>query len=789
MPDEARGRILSPRDETKLEEDLKKFEQSVRRRTEIIYNKKSAKGEEIVSGLVSQYRNKYKKIEGQKEDVYDSEGVKDFAVNSLKALDGLVLRNEQTKNILRQEKEVKTSHTKPGEIDLATLMAEMEDRMGIAPVRWDALHDEYGADFFRYRNFTLNDVIDEIRTRKEAVLHTQPENGKKFSPKGSYFKSYSYRQLLDEARRLVKDEEKAITKNLHHLIEHGVEMPPVKERDDLDKAMSRAETRAALSGVGAVKDIFDYVGKGLWSKSDPNKNRHLRAFYKQRNGLFSNLLSGLNPRGSKNGLAVKNAMELLNKNNAELENEGLIDPATFAEISNLIKEELERESKDNPGLTQEHAEKMKELNERINALNQKVVEAAKGETSDSDAMHKWRMLQVVLLVTPFFGISALGPVMSVFNGVLMNSGGIVKGITSLMSFEYTGPFGWILEQMHIPQLIEAFFGLPVVSAPFDLLNATLGSDMAQTFFGQILNPLAASPTAALLLAGGFSLFRAGTEIKHSQKYGKAFKEYSDQLKKDMVEMAEEAEKLGENWDPTKMVNGQFEALRNFRLRCNKNELAIDLANQQSDPVDFLKKLMGADLAAALEKNHVEILDEDGKISNKALIEFLQKIPENNFYEKAIIYDDLLKQEVNHGRSADELIALASAKASDPQGKKIVDAWTKKQENEFVIEKAQDMFSQTKSVQMRKKFSEVFDEFESAENEAEKSGAIAKMENLVKAEQVRFFKEDFRGAGNDSMLKRLLLTTPTDKPEHPRGLELRNHGRELAANQGHAVAVF
>jgi len=664
-----------------------------------------------------------------------------------KALDKIGLHSKQIQNIARQEKEVAKSQSNPGEIDLETLVPEMEGLMGVDPgARWQSLFEQYGPNF--YDDFSSRKKkLDEIKDNAVPVVHTRPLN--KNGLPVSFIPGYA--KLLHEARGEATQDLKDATRNLDNLLKTGYPLL-AKPKTIKDGAWSATKKvggglgEVALSAANGLRSLVNYAGRGIYSKSDPNYNKSLQRYYDHRNQIFSNLLWSLNPRQSESSAAMKRCQQILNNSRANLD--GLMDQDEFEKMLNILTQEMKNADK-------EHAAQIKQMTQRINDLNKQVVETARSETQDSDDMMKWRFLQAALMISPFMGLSILGPVTDIISQVLMNPAGLGHGIASLANF--FPPFEWL----QIDKVIEWLLcDIPGISHAVDLVNTVVCNEPIRLIFGGMIVPLALSPAAALAVGAVSGVVHGAKEAQHYEKYRDAFKNHKKALDAEMAKISKEAELMGKDWDPSAFVKKQFDVLREFKNKTSLVDFALGAARRSGDAVRFLKEIMGDDFeqkmlsheriekdAAGQDVIH-KVIDNNGKIKDAEFMNFISSIPNEEFFEKMLLCSALDSRRAAGFQTPLSLPQELQEMIKDPKAAGLIEKQKTKQNEIFLLDLATNLGVDCSSLYGEK-------------DPKKREELFGDLEKSLKDAQTQFFKENTNRVTNAKLAHRIL---PTSSPQ-------------------------
>ncbi len=283
------------------------------------------------------------------------------------------------------------------------------------------------------------------------------------------------------------------------------------------------EERQALTTYrpvkGAMSNIFEafatgashlvhYLGRGMWSKTDA---RRTEDFEKLRAEIFERIARQIynTQLGSENYASILKRVNDAAKTNS---NSDLLSYVAQETLAKLINDQIKVEQKANE--------------EKIEAFNKAMTKEFKNFTDDfqkiineDDAMWKYRLLHVFLLMSPFAAVTGVGflfDYMGLISDIInpiFGTDGLAKGIGRLASTETLGPLGWISEQMQIPEITEfALNNVPIVSQVVNCFDALVQSEVGQGLFGTLLPVVENSVLTPLLIAGVFSLSRLNNEL-------------------------------------------------------------------------------------------------------------------------------------------------------------------------------------------------------------------------------------------------------------------------------------
>ena len=523
-----------------------------------------------------------------------------FAANlMLEAVD------EKNRVFKHQEALVKAAD-EPGKVDLTRYLTEMHGKMGYGENRWDANHESYGPSKFKDK--------DILGGTAQPPFYNQP-----------HFKASSFFGYAGQLNRL---REASVAKlaggeeYLNKLLDHGevdynfhALSPEEKRKKIATRGKSATTTTFNTIGRGSLKladflgkpvrGVFNWAGKGVWSKSDPNKDSRYQDFLRHRAQQMQNIAM-MNFSSSKRAELLNKFKQLLESDSKDTQ--GLA--AGYKELVEMVEKAI-KEEKD------ERAKAKDTINQGINNVNEAAVDSAKDKTKAEDDMHKWRMLQAFLIITPFAGVSVLGPVVGVFGNIF--AGGLPSGIVGLMGS--LGPFSDVIEAVHLDDAVFWILNnCPIISDIIGGVDSIITSDLVNGVFGGVLAPVLLGPAAGVALAALVSLKRADVEIAHYNKYKDVFKGHEDAMKAEMEKFYKTAEDL-KTLDPDKLkkfyeqfVAKQMEVSQEINYKIKLVEMAKE---KYSATPEFFTKIMSDKFSNDLKAQ--KIIDGNGVLDEQMLM--------------------------------------------------------------------------------------------------------------------------------------------------------------------------
>ena len=715
---------LPPEDSDAVkQEKLKEFSEQLKKLVRQIYPKSHEVGDKVIKGILDNYKS------------FGTVGRTDLAKASIETLEYRVELIAKHANVLRKKAEIRRSQLNPGAID-KRIFGEVDSKMGRGENRWKYDQDPYGDSGVRVAN-SYQKKIDLIKEGADPSIYTSPVSKKNIT--GMLFGS-NYNELVYEAENQTSVDLANNAYQLNSLIATGKLLPKKSASSIAIKNAANGASDSAAHIVskffGAAEKVSGFVGKGIWAKSDPNYNKNLLKHYSKRNALMSDLFRNISPDRSKTADLMNRCQQILA--NAERDddgsNYGLLDATSFQKLTALAKEIGEKSDKAN-------AAKIAEFTKKINDLNDTVLESAKEDTNDNDSIAKWRLLQIALMFTPFMGLSVMGPILNVF----MNSAGLGQGLASLLTAEYTGPFGEVCEFLHLDELVQWLLcDMPVISNVVEVLDSVTSSGIAQGVLGNMVVPLAGSAVASFAIAGVAGIFHAERELELG-KHGKVFKEHEKNMTKMFDDMVKEAKETGK-FNPKDFVDKKYEILKESYI---KNFVARAFA-QQSEEVDMkpvIEQIMGASFLKALEDHERKdeygdvhkVFDSAGVISPKYLMDFLATSEDGKkFYDNCLLFREAQKQvqEDNGGAhqiDVNEVLNKFMTIKADTSAQGLIGEAKRVLAEKYMSQLAEDLKIDCKIPP--------FDPDAASEDKNKRTEMLSKVEQAIKDSEISFFEMD------------------------------------------------
>jgi len=406
------------------------------------------------------------------------------------------------------------------------------------------------------------DFIDQSLSYREKLDLIKERSQDLFGINGP---SQEYVRLLKTADHECREESRLHAARLINLVNKGIDLS-LEEKKHFDVERSRKNYNSRVAGNFAAqkaKDLFSYLGRDFYSKSDPAKSKRYKDYTQKRNKMVEDLYLKYAPdRGSKAQIAAE-LRRLLDS--ANIDENGMMDQITFNRLSQLLAKEGAKDSKD-----------AKAISDEMNKLNEEALNLSKEHTSSEDQKWKWRLLQVALILTPFCGISLLGPLFGAASSVL-GSGGLSGGITSLMTCDALGPLGDFVKLIRLDDAVSwVLTDCPIIGDVVGVADSLIVNDIAQPILGGAFSILS-TPLVPVLIGGAYALKRLPGELSDKQSFDKKFKDQQKKLEdkiaelgkkeraqdSDFKELSEEKFKVHSDAFEANGIASVFEAMKNF----------------------------------------------------------------------------------------------------------------------------------------------------------------------------------------------------------------------------------
>lgn len=593
-------------------------------------------------------------------------------------------------NVRRQESEIRKYELEPGKVDLLPFMTQTRQQIPFdtSRVGWIAGIDGYGDKKGPYLSSAFGGTaaaVAAIEDQDDPIIHTS-------------MPSKSYRNLVFDTREKVMDDLRVNDERLRAFLDEGgrditdEEAKAVRRRNE---AWNRVSNLGEFVG-DKVHRLSNWATRGIMSESKASDDSRFKAYSAKQKELLANMLWQLGPSPKDHAFYLK-AMQRVNE--ALAGSSDLMDQATFARLQSLFTEEIKKEEGVN-------AKELEAFNKRMQELNDGMLKGLDKHVKDEDAMWKYRLFQMFLILTPIGGFSLMGNVFSYIDPFAQLVGPIFDGSTSLShavgslaSSDLLGPFGDIGHALGIDSATEYLMNnIPIVNDFCDIFDAVTGLPGVQQFFGTV-SPLLSSPLLPLGIAGVYSLFRTANEVDHAVDVSKFLKAQDDLLNA-------EVEKFGKTRDegPTglkvrtldfvkrrhqvmKDANLDVVTVGKIRNMATGADAAVELAIFKD--IKFKVKNIDASGVETVEEKELSELKGD-ELSERRLLSMLID-PDNARVKQVTMNKTLLYSAVREaGKSAADNVAAFQVKvADDKAAKTLCDQEKTKIERDFIARFAKD----------------------------------------------------------------------------------------------------
>lgn len=437
------------------------------------------------------------------------------------------IANRHYENVRRQEHEIRRYELKPGQDHVSELADQIKKMVPFKQNSpwWREKFAGYGDRV----PFFLSSVAGGS---KEAVSWVQNNNRPIIHQSApSNFDKVMYRNLVMDAKVTSLDEVRVADKRMEMFLDSGRDS---MTKDDARKVMKRAGpvahrvqnlTEAATAGLLAATNA---AGKGILSHSKASEDDRYKKYLAQKNAMIAQMMWTL---GSDSRYGTR-YLQALQKINEAMSGSGeLLDEARFRQLQEAIDAEILKTEGDNK-------KQMEAFNESISTLNTNMLNGLQKHVDNEDDMWKYRMVQVLLILTPLGGLSLFGGFMSYIEplanllGPVFSSGlSFGEGVGSIVTSDVFGPLGDLCEKIHLDEGIAYLLdNVPVLDQFGQVVDGITDNPIAQNLMGAV-SPLLSSPLIPLGIAGVYSLFRLDTEVAHYSKVSDFRKEQSKQLER------------------------------------------------------------------------------------------------------------------------------------------------------------------------------------------------------------------------------------------------------------------
>ncbi len=511
--------------------------------------------------------------------------------------------------------------------------------------------------------------------------------------------------------------------------------------------LAKSQIEKASANTGFWRNAAEYAGYGLLQTSkkmlpgifgkDHEKDSRYQEYLKLRGDFISSYAHLLNGENMRRYLATLKAQQ------QQLIASGEVSALELQDLQSLIsateKQVEELNKKDH-----------EQLAKALNGLNDEALSSTKKLTDEEEEMWKFRVLQVVLMTTPFGFINILGPAFDILapilDGQLQFGEGLAQAINNIPFF------GDIFNFLELDKVVEFVFDdVPVVGDITGAINEITDSGIVQELLG-VASPMAGgSPLVPLAIAGLFCFMRFDTEVAHAGKS-------SETQEANRKKMSELFRKFGKGFSKDKIqevVKGHIEK-------------QAEIINES-----FAKRHLVEFIANAAKENDGSLAIFDGiKIKFKA---------SEDAPEEQLSLRELIDKGYDLKNTQNVFAALSSGANKEQLNKMVNHVFAFEALEGDAVKKAADFaaLDDAKIQANAKKPREEYCQERSLEYIKEKMGIEGKGANL--AEKYKSAKEQ---AVNLQMhqwqeFNHILPTPPGNSPEEPQGTNMADLLRGMA----------
>ena len=483
-------------------------------------------------------------------------------------------------NLDRQKKEVKAARDYPGRIeDLEGLSRQMMQMMGVEAVRkskthrWSTHRDGYGdavgLNAFSASGGFKKDLI-YILSRDEPIIHAS-------------LPDIAYQRNLVNAGNYLKELEEEVTADRRSLLKKG----SYQSKEDKRSQDSKSEAKRLAQGAKKIARVgFDEIsrsmseaGEALGFLTTPSeKDKRYSNFIKARNEALAAAVWDLNDKDNQSNIErLKECDQILDKC------DGILDSDSFRSMQKLIDDRLVPEDQ------KKKKQKIKELEDRLNELNNQMLAQMDQIKEDENAMWKLRALQLVLILTPFGAFSFIGLdymelLGNVFGPLFDSSMSIGEGMNYSINNEldFVGKSASAFGVDEMSQFL--FDDIPITGDIFSAINVLTGSDLGQMGVALAGNALQTDAALFAIAAGGV-IWGLTNEIDHRETTNKIIDGKHKELEKIFEEYRKDTIQ-----QKSEVMDGDGEKMINATKYAHQRLQVFQDMYRETKFLNFLKEL-------------------------------------------------------------------------------------------------------------------------------------------------------------------------------------------------------
>lgn len=547
-------------------------------------------------------------------------------------------------NLQRQERELRKAEVgeevdytrRLRKIDLKTHTAQHEKAIPMEGEgrRWYSSRDGYhmapSTGKWSWLGGTKAGYVSIAENGSDTILTGPPDLG--------------YRNMVLDSQARAKDELEVAKKYTETLIKDGRRPTDneVKSVRRFSKTMNRVSNIGQTAAHGFQK-LLHQATAGIVTHRKVVDDSRYQADNKKLNEALSRLIWQISPNPQ--------AAQYLQQQLAHLTSSGdiLQDKTLFSRLQNL----LNTFAKEEMGAQEKAIDK---ANNRMQKIHDSLENKMGDFISKEEAMQKFRILHLLLLLSPIGGLTFLGEGFTLFDPIAEIFGPLFDAdLTFGESMGEIGNnvpiFGEVFDAVELDVVTEFLMDLPPFGAVGEVVDLVLKSTISQEFFGVVGDGILGSPLTGLAIAGVYSLFRFQNELIHY----KDVTEFREKYKKSL----EGAVKTTEEEFSGAPLEKRSEDLSAKILDATETSvLEVDTAKYISSlSKEELKAFDDVDIVVKGKKYDLKILKENGGLTDSAVLKLMS---DDSKVKDALERHALLHQKVVDANMAQYIAGLSDS---------------------------------------------------------------------------------------------------------------------------------
>lgn len=309
-------------------------------------------------------------------------------------------------------------------------------------------------------------------------------------------------------------------------------------KDDLTKKEIRTIRRSAnqspfpkLSNFGeaaafGILEASQWAGRGIWSHTKAQETAEYEKFMHELNNWIARtrlLLDKSSPVGASYLKVLDSFYSQMAKTG-----DGVFSEKEFNELQGLVKNALQQADA-------EHAKKLENFNTATNEANKELLGLLKDKTKDEDDMWKYRIAQIVLILSPLGMFNYMIPVANMLGPILSANLTFGEGLGQVAA--NVPLFGKVVEAIHLDVAIAAVVdNFPILSQVTGAINSVTDTAAAQDLFGAFSPMVSGSPMIPLAIAAFITLRNGEKDVDIHDKYDKKIKEAYQKMQRRFTDL-------------------------------------------------------------------------------------------------------------------------------------------------------------------------------------------------------------------------------------------------------------